>query len=67
MGDGLDNDVYNEPLTLDFRFNPELAVRSVRLTPTPVAGQEHFAVESNRLRLNMVPDERLYTLSLERE
>ena len=67
IGDGLDNDVYDEPLTLDFQFNPDLGVRAARITPTPVAGQERFIVEENHLRLNMVPDERLYTLSLERE
>ncbi len=65
IGDGLDNRLFNEPLTLDFRFNDELAVQGVRITPPPADGQTHFVVEENRLRLHMVPDERHYTLILE--
>jgi hypothetical protein len=65
IGDGLDNRLFNEPLTLDFDFNGELAVQSVRITPPPTGGQTHFTVSENRLRLHMIPDERQYTLVLE--
>lgn len=65
IGDGLDNAIYDEPLTFDFSFNPELNVRGVRIDP-PVDGASFFAVEDDRLRLNIVPDERRYALVLER-
>ena len=67
LSDGLDNDLYDEPLTLDFTFNPDLNVRFARIHPSQANGQNRFAVVEDRLRLNMVPDERLYTLTIERE
>jgi hypothetical protein len=65
IGDGLDNQIFDEPLTLDFHFADELAVQGVRITPAPTGDQTHFVVSQNRLRLHMVPDERQYTLVLE--
>lgn len=67
LSDGLDNDLYDEPLTLDFTFNPDLNVRFARIHPSQANGQNRFAVVEDRLRLNMVPDERLYALTIERE
>jgi hypothetical protein len=66
IGDGLDNQTFDEPLTLDFHFADELAVQGVRITPAPTGDQTHFVVSQNRLRLHVVPDERQYTLVLER-
>ena len=65
IGDGLDNAVYDEPLTFEFRFNPEFDVQGIRIDP-PVEGGSSFAVEDDVLRLNIVPDERRYALVLER-
>lgn len=67
LSDGLDNDLYDEPLTLDFTFNPDLNVRFAHIHPSQANGQNRFAVVEDRLRLNMVPDERLYALTIERE
>ncbi|MEE3258878.1 MAG: hypothetical protein VX293_06685 [Candidatus Latescibacterota bacterium] len=65
IGDGLDNAVYDEPLTFELSFNPELNVREVHIDP-PVDGASSFVVADNRLRLEIVPDERRYALVLER-
>ena len=65
IGDGLDNAVYDEPLTFELRFNPELDVHGVRIDP-PVKGGSSFAVQDDILRLNILPDERRYALVLER-
>ena len=65
LSDGLDNNIYDEPLTFEFRFNPELDVQGVRIDP-PVEGASYFMVYENILRLNIVPDERRYALVLKR-
>jgi hypothetical protein len=65
IGDGLDNEIYDEPLTFDFRFNSKLNVQRVYFDP-PVEGASSFAVEGDSLRLHLVPDERRYALVLER-
>ena len=63
IGDGLDNTIYSEPLTLDFSFDESLSVQSVRIQPSPTVGDTIFTVDQNRLRLHVVPRERQYTLS----
>ncbi len=64
IGDGLDNTIFNEKLTLDFTFSAELpSVSSVRITP-PIGGEMDFAVINGQMRLQMVPNERQYTLVL---
>lgn len=64
ISDQLDNTLFNEPLTLDFTFNPQLNVQKVYIDP-PVEEQTAFPVADNKMRLHMVPDERRYTLVLE--
>ena len=66
IGDGLDNALYNEPLTFELSFNPELQVRQVHFDP-PIGGASTFVVEEDRLRLELVPDEQRYALTLERD
>ena len=66
IGDGLDNRLYDEPLTFEFNFNPEHRVRRVHFDP-PIGGVSSFEVEADRLRVHMVPDERRYALVLERD
>ena len=62
--DGLDNDVFNEPLTLDLTFRPELNVQKVFIDP-PIDEQTTFPVIDGELRLQMVPAERQYSLVLD--
>ena len=62
--DGLDNDLFDEPLTLDLTFKPALNVQKVFIDP-PVDEQTAFPVVDGMLRLQMVPDERQYSLVLD--
>jgi len=64
VGDGLDNAVFYEPLTLDFTFNSASNVQKVSIDP-PIDGQTSFAVVDGKMRLHMIPDERQYSLILE--
>ena len=64
MRDNLDNEVYDQPLSFDLTFNPDLSVRRIYLDP-PIDGQSSFEVVDDRVRLHMVPDEKRYTLILE--
>jgi len=66
IGDGLDNALYDEPLTFEFNFNPELRVRWVHFDP-PIGDESSFAIEEDRLQVELVPDERRYALVLERD
>ncbi len=63
IGDGFGNRTYNEPLTLDFYFDKNLSVQSIRIQPSPTNGKTIFRVDNNQLRLQVVPRERQYTLS----
>lgn len=63
ISDHLDNAVYDQPLTFDFTFNPDLDIEKVYFDP-PIAGQSAFLVTDDKLRLHMVPDEQRYTLVL---
>lgn len=63
FADGLDNEVYDQLLTLEFRFDPGLKVRSVHFEP-PLGGQADFAVADTTVRLNILPDEQTYRMAL---
>lgn len=65
IGDGLDNAIFDEPLTFDFHFNPELGVQRVHFQPE-IEGESSFAVQDHSLRLELLPDERRYEVVLER-
>lgn len=65
IGDGLDNTLYDEPLTFDLSFNPELQVQRVHFDPA-IGAVSSFEVTADRLRLELVPDERRYALVIER-
>ena len=65
IGDGLDNAIFDEPLTFDFHFNPELGVQRVHFQPE-IEGESSFAVQDHSLRLELLPDERRYEVELER-
>lgn len=62
--DNLDNVIYNEPLTFEFTFNPSLNIRRVFIDPA-LDNQHSFDVVDNKIRANIIPNEKLYTLVLE--
>ncbi|MBT4498216.1 MAG: hypothetical protein HOC74_10865 [Gemmatimonadetes bacterium] len=64
ISDHLDNAIYDQPLTFDLTFNPEIEVQKVYIDPS-INGQSSFRVTDDQLRLHMVPDEKRYTLALE--
>ncbi|MFC1573970.1 hypothetical protein ACFL30_02170 [Candidatus Latescibacterota bacterium] len=61
--DWLDNSIYDSPLTLDFTFNESFSVREMRIDPA-LNGSTEFEVTDNSIRLNVVPDEREYIMTL---
>ena len=62
--DGLDNDFYNQPLTLIFTFEGERSVERVRFVP-PLGALGEFDVVNKRMQLDAVPDERRYVMHVE--
>jgi hypothetical protein len=62
--DGLDNQVYDQPLTVELRIDPGLAVQRAYLEP-PVESGGSYELTGDRFRVNLVPDEKQYTLRLE--
>ncbi len=63
LADGLDNTVCDQPLTFELRFDPGLDGDTLHVEP-PLGGRSDFPVVDNRLRLEAVPDEQAYRLSL---
>lgn len=63
LADGLDNSVFDQPLTLEFRFSPQLQGQTLQLEPA-IEGQTDFPVVDHTLRLHVIPDEQSYLLSL---
>ncbi|MBM3280023.1 MAG: hypothetical protein FJY95_18400 [Candidatus Handelsmanbacteria bacterium] len=63
MADGLDNALYDQPLTLEFRLGPQLRAQALQIDP-PLEGQHEFPLQEGVGRLEILPDERTYLLSL---
>jgi hypothetical protein len=63
MADGLDNSVYDQPLTLEFRFDSRLKGQILRVEPA-LEGWADFPVVEGIARLQAPPDEQTYLLSL---
>lgn len=63
LADGLDNSVYDQPLTLELRFDTRLQGDTLHVEP-PIEGRSDFPVVGNILRLEAIPDEQTYLLSL---
>ena len=63
FGDGLDNATYDQPLTLEFTFDPSETITGMEIDPAVESGTE-FTLEDNILRLNIVPNEQKYRLRL---
>ncbi|MFC1573986.1 hypothetical protein ACFL30_02265 [Candidatus Latescibacterota bacterium] len=61
--DGLDNAVYNQPLTIEFTFDPEVTINNILVSPT-INGQTRYPVKSGKVQLNVVPDEQKYRMKL---
>ncbi len=63
LADGLDNSVYDQPLTLEFRFNSRLKGQTLHVAPA-LEGRTEFPMVDGVLRLQAIPDEQTYQLSL---
>ncbi len=61
--DGLDNAMYDHPLTVDLTFDCPLPVTSMEVDP-PILGRTRFDVKDNTLRINVLPDEKRYRATL---
>ena len=64
--DGLDNKIFNQPLTLDFSFDSAANIQTMHIEPA-VNGSTDFQVVDNKLRLNIIPGEQKYYLTLHKE
>jgi len=62
--DGLDNEVYDQPLTLELELNPQLNIQALHVM-SPNGRTDTHEVTDNRLRLNVLPDEATYFMRLE--
>ncbi|MCC7261733.1 MAG: hypothetical protein IT369_04330 [Candidatus Latescibacteria bacterium] len=63
LADGLDNTTYDQPLTFELRFDTRLKGDSLHVEPA-IAGRSDFPLIERALRLEAVPDEQAYLLSL---
>lgn len=63
LADGLDNSVYDQPLTLEFRFSSRLKGQTLHVEPA-LEGRTDFPVVDGILQLHAIPDEQTYLLSL---
>jgi len=61
--DRLDNEVYDQPLTLDITFDTEIAIEKIQIE-LPNYEATEFEVTDNRLRLYVIPDEQKYRMTL---
>ena len=61
--DGLDNSIFNHPLTIDLTIHPDLKVSEILFTPSIDSSQQYRVVD-NRLTINVLPDERKYQIKL---
>ena len=63
LADGLDNSVYDQPLTLEFHFSSRLKGQTLHVEPA-IEGRTDFPVVDGALQLHAIPDEQTYLLSL---
>jgi len=63
--DGLDNTMYNQPLTVELTFATEYTIQNVYIEP-PLNLLSVFPVTDNKLIVNIIPDERVYHLKIKR-
>ena len=63
LEDGLDDGVFDQPLTLELEFNPDLGIGTV-VVETAAGQERRVPVEGGRVRLDAVPDGKPLTLRL---
>ncbi len=56
LSDGLDNTVYDRPLSLTITFDDSLSVRGIGFDP-PIEGASFHQTAGNRVKVNVAPDE----------
>ena len=61
--DGLNNAIYDQPLTLELTFDPLANVDTMHIEPA-AEGSTDFSVVDNKLRLDIIPDEQKYFITL---
>jgi len=59
--DGLDNDVYDSPLTIDLSFESDIPVKRVELS-SPGGGITGYEAVGGKIRMERVPDEKTYRM-----
>ena len=64
--DGLDNTIYDQPMTLEFTFDASVDIRTMHIEPA-VNDSTDFQVVENKLRLNIIPDEQKYYVTLHKK
>lgn len=62
--DNLDNEIYNQPLTLEFNFNTNLHIKKMLINPA-VESKTEFQAKDNKIRLNIIPDEKRYLITIQ--
>jgi len=61
--DGLDNSIYDTPLTVDFTFADSLTVQEIKFEPA-LNGLNEYEVINNKLRINVIPDDKRYKMTI---
>jgi len=61
--DNLDNEVFDQPLSFEFLFNPELNIKTMEIDP-PINSTKQFQVRDHKLLIDLIPDDRVYKISI---
>ncbi len=61
--DGLDNSIYDTPLTVDFTFADSLTIQEIKFEPA-LNDLNEYKVINNKLRLNVIPDDKKYKMTI---
>jgi len=61
--DDLNNEIYNQPLTLQFQFSPNTVSDSLFIEPS-VESKNIFKIYNGKTQLNIIPDENKYRIRL---
>ena len=61
--DGLDDSIYDTPLTVDFTFADSLTVQEIKFEPA-LNDINEYKVINNKLRLNVIPDDKKYKMTI---
>ncbi|MCE5252555.1 polysaccharide deacetylase family protein [bacterium] len=61
--DGLDNGIYDQPLTLELTFDHGVQAETVHIEPA-IEGVTDFTVADNKIRIDVLPNEKPYFISI---